>query len=63
MTSHRTTTTTKRYDPPRGVSDTLDVTVRIEVEGLDGDETLVLADCLYNAVEDTHRTFDGGDDD
>lgn len=62
MTTHRTTTTTKRYDPPLLVAETLNVTVRIEVEGTDGDEALALADCLYDAVEDTHRAF-GGDSD
>ena len=54
---HGTTEVTKRYDPP-AMQDNQRVDVKIEVEGVDDDEALALADCIYNAVEDTHRAFD-----
>lgn len=57
QTMHGTTEVTKRYDPPE-VSHLPKVDVKIKVEGVDDDETLALADCLYNAIEDTHNSFE-----
>ena len=55
---HETTEVTKRYDPP-AVQHDPKVDVKIDVEGVDDDEALALADCIYNAVEDTHQAFEG----
>lgn len=61
MTMHGTTEVTKRYDPP-AIKDSQRVDVKIKVEGADDEKALALADCIYNAVEDTHRTFGGGEE-
>ena len=53
---HGTTEVTKRYDPPATANNPM-VDVKINVEGVDDDEALALADCLYNAIEDTHSAF------